>query len=561
MTRRTTYRIKQKKQPQQPNQQSTGQIWWSGWRSGFGGGFFTCMVLAAIGFIGYRSCTIAQADGSNTVVCKVDFITGINSKAREKYRNSRSPASQHSGQLESLAREITVKVRSGKSSGSGIIISKQGSWYTVLTNGHVIGEGDEHTIETNDGKAHKAELLQRFDRDKSGEEIESGDDLALFQFSSTHDYKVVTLNLSDLQDGEQVFAAGFPYLTPFVFRNGDITLVLEKPLKMGYQVAYGINIDKGMSGGPLLNGQGELVGVNGKHQPLWDAPYYYKDGAEVKIPREQLNKYSWAIAIATFIEQAPPIVLNGMDIKPALMEPNEAAAKDLKAKLSYQKKGDEFTDIKLKLQGENNQILMDDSLPIDAGEQIRDLGLQVLDLDGDGRSEVIVDLIAEQNISYAYSLIYSYSADGKVGKPLIHDWGSVDKRPRYKLKKDSTGILLLSWNRNFAGVFNQKDAVYPVQIWRYSQGKMLDVSRESKYKALVYKHTVKLWQDYQMRRKRGEEVKGVLAAYLAEKHLLGQAKQGWNVVEVYYEEPDREDYFLQLDNLLKGMGYIRDGGS
>lgn len=519
------------------------------------------MVLAAIGFIGYRACTIAQADGSNTVVCKIDFITGPNSKAREKYQNSPSPAPMPSDRLENLAREITVKVRSGKSSGSGIIISKQGSWYTVLTNGHVIGEGDEHTIETNDKEEHKAELLQRFDREKSGEELGSGDDLALFQFSSTNDYQVVTINVSDLQDGEQVFAAGFPYLTPFVFRNGDITLVLEKPLKMGYQVAYAINIDKGMSGGPLLNGQGELVGVNGKHQPLWDAPYYYKDGTEVKIPREELNEYSWAIAIATFVEQALPTVLNGMEIKPAPREPDEAAAKDLTAKLSYQKKGDEFADIKLKLQGKKNKISMDESLPIDAGEKIRNLGLQVLDLDGDGRSEVIVDLIAEQNISYAYSLIYSYSADGKVVKPLIHNWGSVDKQPRYKLQEDSDGMLLLSWNRNFAGVFNQKDAVYPVQIWRYSQGKMLDVSRESKYKAIVYKHTVKLWQDYQMRRKRGEEVKGVLAAYLAEKHLLGQAKQGWSMVEVAYEEPDRADYLEKLDNLLKGMGYIRDGGS
>lgn len=549
--------LKQKKQPPQPSQQSTGQIWWSG----FCGGFFTCMVLAAIGFIGYRACTIAQADGSNTVVCKVDFITGLNSKAREKDRNSRSPAPMPSVRLENLAREITVKVRSGQSSGSGIIISKEGSWYTVLTNGHVIGEGDEHTIETKDKEEHKAELLQRFDRDKSGEEIESGDDLALFQFSSTNNYQIVTINVSDLQDGEQVFAAGFPYLTPFVFRNGDITLVLEKPLKMGYQVAYGINIDKGMSGGPLLNGQGELVGVNGKHQPLWDAPYYYKDGAEVKIPREELNEYSWAIAIATFVEQAPATVLNGMNRKPALREPDEAAAKDLTAKLSYQKKGDEFTDIKLKLQGKNNQILMDDSLPIDAGEQIRDLGLQVLDLDGNGRSEVIVDLIAEQNISYAYSLIYSYSADGKVGKPLIHDWGSVDKQPRYQLQESEDGILLLSWNRNFAGVFNQKDAVYPIQIWQYSQGKMLDVSRESKYQDLVYNHTVKLWQDYQIRLKRGEEVKGVLAAYLAEKHLLGQGNEGWNVVERNYQESDREDYIVKLETLLKNMGYIRDGGS
>jgi hypothetical protein len=73
--------------------------------------------------------------------------------------------------------------------------------------------------------------------------------------------------------------------------------LLAKALEGGYQVGYTNRLEKGMSGGALLNKRGEVVGVNGMHAyPLWDAPSVFVDGtqAEEKL-RQQITRLSWAV--------------------------------------------------------------------------------------------------------------------------------------------------------------------------------------------------------------------------------------------------------------------------
>ncbi|NEP53002.1 MAG: trypsin-like peptidase domain-containing protein, partial [Moorea sp. SIO3C2] len=48
--------------------------------------------------------------------------------------------------FELLATQITVKVIAGKTWGSGIIINREGSVYTVLTNRHVLTPSEHHQI-------------------------------------------------------------------------------------------------------------------------------------------------------------------------------------------------------------------------------------------------------------------------------------------------------------------------------------------------------------------------------------------------------------------------------
>jgi S1-C subfamily serine protease len=219
-------------------------------------------------------------------------------------------------QLQKLAQSITVKVRAEGVLGTGILINKEGAIYTVLTNDHVLMAGTPpYQIETPDGKIHPA----------IGEETPLKDnDLGYVQFRSATDYQVASLGAaSDLKEGESVFAAGFPLrywrdepptapsppfsqekLEGFVFRTGKVSGVLDKALKGGYRVGYTNVIDKGMSGGPLLNGEGEVVAVNGIHaEPLWGQPYIYKDGSEPSQPeKDRMSRYSWGIPMETFVE-------------------------------------------------------------------------------------------------------------------------------------------------------------------------------------------------------------------------------------------------------------------
>ncbi len=238
--------------------------------------------------------------------------------------------------LDRLARSITVRVLSGETLGSGIIIDKQGSVYQVLTNAHVLRAADPpYQIQTPEGRIHPAKLLKTINF--------HGNDLGLLQFTSLDNYAVANFgNTSPLKVGDEVFAAGFgfpietsqitlsnPILpsqkqeantaypvvqqqsSSFVFSAGKFSLMLDKALEGGYQIGYTNQVERGMSGGPLLNRRGELVGINGLHaNPLWDAPDLYHDGSTPSPHlQEKIAQLSWAVPIETFVQLVPQSVI------------------------------------------------------------------------------------------------------------------------------------------------------------------------------------------------------------------------------------------------------------
>jgi S1-C subfamily serine protease len=218
-------------------------------------------------------------------------------------------------ELQHLAQSITVKVLAGGFLGSGILIKEQGSVYTVVTNAHVLISGDPpYRIQTPDGRVYKAKLpnqTQALDATSL-----KSKDLAILQFySPSTKYVVASLgSASSLSVGNQVFAAGFPFNVEgtqdvgFVFKAGKVSWVLDKALEGGYRIGYTNDIQKGMSGGPLLNQQGKVVAINGIHaEPLWGEPYTYQDGTEPEASlRKRMSKYSWGIPIETFVELVSP---------------------------------------------------------------------------------------------------------------------------------------------------------------------------------------------------------------------------------------------------------------
>lgn len=211
--------------------------------------------------------------------------------------------------LQNYAQSITVKVMSNNVLGSGIIIQKQGNIYTILTNAHVIRAGSApYRVQTSDGLIHKANLLQNYDFGTK--------DLATLEFrSQQHIYNVGSIGTLPMVMDE-VFAAGFPVSDEattdkgFVFTTGQVSLVLDKALEGGYKIAYTNQIERGMSGGPLLNSQGCVVGINGMHaHPLWNAPSMFDDGSQVNENlNEIITRFSWAVPIETFLHSTQKLV-------------------------------------------------------------------------------------------------------------------------------------------------------------------------------------------------------------------------------------------------------------
>jgi serine protease Do len=187
--------------------------------------------------------------------------------------------------------------------GSGVIVGRSRSLYTVLTNWHVVSLGEAVPIAlTADGQRHRLLNVRQIGRA----------DLALAQFRSDLNYAVGEIAPA-VEVGEAVYAAGFPMyrsgsLEPtlalgvgnFSLTQGQVTLRLPKPLDQGYGLGYSNEVVVGMSGGPIFNQRGQLVGVNGRvkdRDPGFGA-YVFEDGTEPEAALlERLARSSLGIPV------------------------------------------------------------------------------------------------------------------------------------------------------------------------------------------------------------------------------------------------------------------------
>lgn len=219
-----------------------------------------------------------------------------------------SEVAQSSGinPIRQLAQGVTVQIISPNSRGSGVIIARKGNIYTIITNAHVIDNPESYQIQTPDGQKHSVTIISR------GNSLE-GNDLAILEFQSANPYQVVPLAANpNLSPNQPIFATGFPHdSTELVITQGKITLLSPKPFVGGYQVGYDVEIKPGMSGGALLNQNGELIGINGlTPYPILEDAYTYQDGSRPN--NQQIKNYqqvSFAVPIQTLVLVAPEMTI------------------------------------------------------------------------------------------------------------------------------------------------------------------------------------------------------------------------------------------------------------
>ncbi|MCE2717966.1 MAG: serine protease [Dolichospermum sp.] len=219
-----------------------------------------------------------------------------------------------------IANQVTVRILTKFGSGSGVVIKHEGQTYTVLTNNHVVVDSPEdgYEILTTDGNIYLAEQVNCV----NGKNL----DLALVKFTSPEDYQVVALPKSKvISEGETVYASGFPAwhfvfkgkkltkmeetrnwgVKAFQLKTGTIKMQLAKTLPGGYQLGSTNDVFQGMSGGPTLNQQGELIGINGllKYPFQGIDAFTFTDGT---IPKKedylQMESLSWAIPIDNVLD-------------------------------------------------------------------------------------------------------------------------------------------------------------------------------------------------------------------------------------------------------------------
>ncbi|MFC9704273.1 S1C family serine protease [Streptomyces sp. NPDC056943] len=186
--------------------------------------------------------------------------------------------------------EISASSNSGKSTGSGVIITSDGE---IITNNHVISGASTVTVQLSDGKSYEADVVGT-DPDK---------DLALIKLKGASGLKAASLgDSSKVKVGEEVVAIGSPEGLTGTVTSGivsaldrDVTVAKDDdssgqgqgqqqydprqgwPFEFGGQQFNGdtgtskttykalqtdASLNPGNSGGALINMNGEIIGIN-----------------------------------------------------------------------------------------------------------------------------------------------------------------------------------------------------------------------------------------------------------------------------------------------------------
>ncbi|ANG94398.1 serine endoprotease DegQ [Enterobacteriaceae bacterium 155047] len=138
--------------------------------------------------------------------------------------------------------------------GSGVVIDAAKGY--VLTNNHVISQADKISVQMNDGREFDAKLI-------GGDEQS---DIALLQIQNPSNLTQITVADSDkLRVGDFAVAVGNPFGLGQTATSGIISALGRSGLNLeGLEnfIQTDASINRGNSGGALLNLNGELIGIN-----------------------------------------------------------------------------------------------------------------------------------------------------------------------------------------------------------------------------------------------------------------------------------------------------------
>ncbi|MCX5227637.1 S1C family serine protease [Streptomyces sp. NBC_00233] len=249
-----------------------------------GVGLMAAVAIAAAA-IGGGTATLVQQATSDTPVAASSNVNGTNVSTG----NTGTVAGVAEAVSPSIV-EISASSNSGKSTGSGVIITSDGE---IITNNHVISGASEITVQLSNGKSYRAEVVGT-DPDK---------DLALIKLQNASGLKTATLgDSSKVRVGDQVVAIGSPEGLTGTVTSGivsaldrDVTVAKDDdsqdqqqgqqqydprqgwPFEFGGQQFNGdtgsskttykalqtdASLNPGNSGGALISMNGEIIGIN-----------------------------------------------------------------------------------------------------------------------------------------------------------------------------------------------------------------------------------------------------------------------------------------------------------
>jgi S1-C subfamily serine protease len=140
--------------------------------------------------------------------------------------------------------------------GSGFIIDRDG---VILTNAHVVDRADKVTVILKDGRSLEGKV----------QGVDPVTDLAVVKVSGSHNLPIAQLGDSDrVKVGDWAIAVGNPFGLDNTVTLGIVSTLKRASSTVGMTdkrldfIQTDAAINPGNSGGPLLNAQGQVIGIN-----------------------------------------------------------------------------------------------------------------------------------------------------------------------------------------------------------------------------------------------------------------------------------------------------------
>lgn len=142
---------------------------------------------------------------------------------------------------------VEAQLVDGLSSGTGCVINKGG---IILTSSHVVEKASHIEVTTSKGETYKAEVIQSENQNK---------DLALLKIKPNKPLPTIKLGDSSIvKVGQKVLAIGNPFGFNGTLTTGIVSRIDYERNKIQTDAA----INPGSSGGPILNVNGEVIGIS-----------------------------------------------------------------------------------------------------------------------------------------------------------------------------------------------------------------------------------------------------------------------------------------------------------
>ena len=222
----------------------------------------------------------ARYQQANWGIPLYNFLTNVKADILYGYANLPKVERQvtpagYMAKLNIKARQMTVRIEYSGGNGSGVIVAREGNSYYVLTAKHVLQNPETRQKYTN----HQ---IITYDQDRRGVTssiVAEGVDLAVVKFETSNKYLVAQLGEYSQNDNDVVFVGGFPgrekinsplwqwQLNPGVVNDreqGKFQTQTNQSFSNGYDLIYSSITYGGMSGGPVFDTAGNVIGIHGR---------------------------------------------------------------------------------------------------------------------------------------------------------------------------------------------------------------------------------------------------------------------------------------------------------